>query len=119
MSRRHLPAHTDAHLSAALTAASAEIDSWRRPGSLSTDALAIVRDKCMVLARMLAHQDHALDDVHPIVRDGLAVRDWLRAVAAGRVLLDPEASSGLTGGHPVATTRTLTYSDALWETYAQ
>lgn len=109
--------HTDEHLAQALRAASAEIDSWRRPGSLGPAAAAIVHDKCLALARMLAHQDHPLDAVHPIVRDGVAVRDWLRAVAAGRVLLEPEESSGVVSGHPVASSRKLIYTDTLWGSY--
>lgn len=69
----------DADLQAALDSASAEIDSWLPQGARSAAALAILRDKCLTLARMLLAQDQALDAAHPIVRDALAVRTWLRA----------------------------------------
>lgn len=80
-------AHDDAHLDRALAAATAEIDSWRPPGTLSDAATTILTDKCLTMARMIAQQDAALDETHPIVREALAVRDWLKALAAGRVSL--------------------------------
>lgn len=88
--------HTDAHLAAALHAASAEIDSWRPSGELSTAARAVLAVKCLTLARMIVHQDHDLDATHPIVRDGLAVRDWLKAVAARRVALPSDVTTPAT-----------------------
>ena len=75
----------DADLEQALAAATAEIDSWRPAGALSDAATAILRDRCLILARLVAHQDQALDDAHPIVRDAREVRAWLRALAAGTV----------------------------------
>ncbi|MFZ1574443.1 MAG: hypothetical protein WAT36_04250, partial [Chromatiaceae bacterium] len=75
--------HSDAHLAAALTAASAEIDSWRPAGDLGTAARAVLHDKCLTLARLLVHQDQPLEELHPIVREGLAVRAWLKALANG------------------------------------
>lgn len=80
---------TDADLDAALAAASAEIDSYRQAGTPGAAALAILQDKCLILARMFAHQDQALDDAHPIVRDAKAVRSWLAMLAKGQVVLPP------------------------------
>lgn len=80
-------AHDDAHLERALAAAASELDSWRPAGVLSDAATAVLTDKCLTLARLHAHQDAALDESHPIVREALAVRDWLKALAAGRVVL--------------------------------
>ena len=98
--RDEFAAHADAHLDQALAAASAEIDSWRPPVALGVAATAVLKDKCLTLARMLAHQDQPLEASHPIVREGLAVRAWLKALSAGAVRLpaDPDAAAGGSGG---------------------
>lgn len=99
----------DADLDQALTAASAEIDSWRPLGAVSLAAAAVLKDKCLILARMLIHQDEALGDDHPVVRDGLEVRRWLRALAAGTVQLPID--EGETPVSPRVIERTLVYDD--------
>jgi phage gp36-like protein len=88
----------DGELDLALQAAADEIDSYRPAGELTAAATAILRDKSLTLARMLAHQDAALDLVHPIVRDAQAVRDWLLLLARGVVHLpQADAASGGSG----------------------
>ncbi|WP_295579438.1 hypothetical protein [uncultured Lamprocystis sp.] len=84
---------TDADLSAALESAASEIDRWRPAGLLSAAATAVLRDVSMTLARMLIHQDQALDVAHPIVREALEARAWLRALAAGTVRLPDDATT--------------------------
>jgi phage gp36-like protein len=88
----------DEDLDQGLQAATAEIDSYLPSGPHALAALPILADKCLTLARMLVHQDDALDVSHPIVRDGLAVRAWLVLVARGVVLLpvDPPAAASAT-----------------------
>jgi phage gp36-like protein len=104
---------TDADLNQALVAASAEIDRWRPAGELGADASAVLRDVCLILGRMLAHQDEALGEDHPIVRDAIAARAWLRALAAGSVRLpvDEVAADG-SGGASAAPVRVMVYDDA-------
>lgn len=86
----------DADIDQALSAASAEIDSWRPAGTFSVAAAAIIADKTLTLARMLAHQDSPLDDSHPVVRDAMEVRAWLKALAAGRVSLPADTTAAAT-----------------------
>jgi phage gp36-like protein len=108
----------DTDLAQALVAASAEVDSWLPGGDLSSEDTAVIKDKALTLARMLAHQDSALSVEHPIVRDAKEVRDWLKALAAGRVKLPsyrPEATQG--GSSIAAPTREMVYDTALWSTY--
>lgn len=100
----------DAMLDRALAAASAEIDSWRPPGTPGTAALAVLTDKALTLGRMLVYQNEALDDGHPIVREGLAVRAWLRALAAGTVQL-PIDPVNADSGSVVVPRRTLVFDD--------
>ena len=80
----------DADLDQALTAASDEIDTWRPAGELGTAALAVLAGQCLPLARLHVYGDSALDPSHPIVREALAVRAWLKALAAGQVCLPSE-----------------------------
>ncbi|MEY2686292.1 MAG: hypothetical protein RL375_490 [Pseudomonadota bacterium] len=97
----------DADLEQSLIAASAEIDSWRPASNLVTAAnLAVLRDKALILARMMIHQDQALSDEHPVVRDAQEVRRWLRALAAGTVRLPDEAG---VSGAPAAPIRKMVY----------
>lgn len=100
---------TDGDLTAALAAAGAEIDSYRPAGALSVAATAVLRDKCLTLARMLVHQDEALSEEHPIVRDGKAVRAWLVLLAKRIVLLPADVAADETDPPPVyaAPVRTL------------
>jgi phage gp36-like protein len=98
LDRDEFALHSDAQLGEALAAAGAEIDAWRPPGRLGTAALAVLRHQCLTLARMLAHQDQPLDAVHPIVREGLAVREWLRALAVGKVALPAAADESAPPG---------------------
>ena len=86
----------DAELQQALDAASREIDSYRPAGTLSTAAAGVLTEQCLVLARLLVHNDAALDGSHPIVRDARAVREWLRDLARGTARLpdDTDASAG-------------------------
>jgi phage gp36-like protein len=89
---------SDAELGQALDGASGEIDSWRPQGEPSAAALMVLKDKCLTLARLLAYPDAALDETHPIVREALAVRAWLRALSTGAVQLPSSdvAASGPT-----------------------
>ena len=106
----------DADLDQALTAASTEIDSWRPQGVIGSAAVAILRDKAMTLARMLVYQAQTVDPDHPIVRDAMDVRDWLRRLATGTVHLPTD---GTATAAPAAPTRTMVY-DADWLTdYSQ
>jgi phage gp36-like protein len=88
----------DSELLTALEAATAEIDSYRPAAELSAAGTAVLKEKCLVLARMLVHRDAALEAIHPIVRDARAVRDWLRDLAAGRARLPAGDGSGTSGG---------------------
>jgi len=90
--------YDDADLAQALAGASGEIDSWRPQGELSTAALVVLKDKCLTLARLLVYADAALNETHPIVREALAVRAWLRALSTGAVQLPSSdvAASGPT-----------------------
>ena len=110
--------HSDAHLGQALAAASQEIDSWRPPGALGALDTPILAEKALTLARMLAHQDGPiLDPGHPIVRDGLAVRDWLKALAAGRVRLPggtDQSGQTIASAGAVATGAPARVYDAAW-----
>lgn len=99
----------DVDLDQALTAASAEIDSWRPLGLVSLAAADVLKDKCLILARMVIHQEEALDESHPIVRDAIEVRRWLRALAAGTVQLPGDDESA---GAVRSAARTLVYDDA-------
>lgn len=99
---------TDDDLTQALTAATAEIDSYRPAGALSDAALAILADKCLILARLLINQDQALDDAHPIVRDAKQVRHWLDLVARQIVRL-PRDDTATISAAIAAPTRTMTY----------
>lgn len=108
---------SDADLTQSLTAASAEIDSYRPAGGLSVTAEGVLRDKALTLARMLAHQDQALDDTHPIVRDGLAVRDWLNLLARGIISLPADVTDDVSTSSIAASTRTMTLDSALWGDY--
>lgn len=110
----------DSDLEEALRSASSEIDSWRPAGALSEAALDVLADKAMTLARMLAHKNDPLSTEHPIVRDGMAVRKWLEALASGRVLLPSDTTEPVPDRPTTATNeRTLVFTDDLWETYQQ
>jgi len=98
----------DADLTQALEAASTEIDSWRPQGSVGTAALAVLRDRALTLARMLVYRAQVVDPDHPIVRDAMDVRDWLRRLAAGTVHLPTDATSAAS---PAAHARTMVYGD--------
>lgn len=89
-------ARADTELARALQAASSEIDSYRPAADLTAAALQVLKDKCMTLARMFAHQDAALDESHPIVRDAQRVLDWLLNLSRGVVHLP--AGDGTTSG---------------------
>lgn len=100
----------DADLDQALAAASAEIDRWRPPGDIGAAAMAVLRDVAMTLGRMVAHQDQALSEDHPAIRDAKEARTWLRALAAGTVRLPGNAAIVIS---PVAASqRTMVYDDA-------
>jgi phage gp36-like protein len=99
----------DADLEQALSAASAEIDSWRPAGVVSGAGAVVLSAKCMTLARMLVHQDQALDEAHPIVRDGREVRSWLRALAAGTVRLPADTADAGAAQRVAVIPRELTY----------
>lgn len=86
--------YADADLAQALASASAEIDSWCPQITLGTAALAVLNDKCLTMSRLAVYGDSALDATHPIVRDALAVRDWLKALSRGQVLLPADATAG-------------------------
>lgn len=107
---------SDADLTQSLTAASAEIDSYRPDGALSSAALDVLADKAMTLARMLAHQDQALSDLHPVVRDGLAVRKWLQLLARRVVSLPADPDAGAASTVAVAP-RTMIYTATVWGEY--
>lgn len=108
--RDEFAARDDADLTQALAAASAEVDSWRPPGTPGIAARAILAEKTLTLGRMLVYQDQALDESHPVVRDGLAVRAWLRALAAGAVQLPADAEE--VSSTVVAPTRPLVFGAA-------
>ncbi len=101
---------TDDDLEQALTAASAEIDSYRPAGTLSAAALAILADKCLILARMLLHSDQALGDDYPVVRDAKQVRRWLDLLARQAVRLPVDAATAAPTA-TVAGTRALVYAE--------
>jgi len=96
----------DADLDQALAAASTEIDSWRPQGVVGAAGVAILRDKAMTLARMLVYQAQIVDPDHPIVREAMEVRDWLRRLASGSVHLPTD---GTATAAPAAPTRTMVY----------
>lgn len=108
----------DEELALALTAASSEIDSYRPAGPLSVAAADILREKCLTLARMLAHQDEALDDAHPIVRDAKSVRHWLDLLARKQIELPVDVAPGepAPSGY-AAPVRTLTLGAAFEAAY--
>ena len=88
----------DADLQQALDAATNEIDSYRPAGVPAPEALVVLADKCLMLARMLVNQDQALGAEHPIVRDGNRVLGWLKDLSRGAVHLPTGAGdSGGTG----------------------
>lgn len=107
----------DESLDRALLAASDEIDSWRPPGTLGIAALDVIKDKTLTLGRMLVYQNEALDGSHPIVRDGMAVRAWLRALAAGTVQLPIDATADGITGTVVTHTRSFIYDSAFDSRY--
>jgi phage gp36-like protein len=89
---------TDDALQAALDDASQEIDSYRPAGSLSAEALDVLRLHCIRLARLGMYPDQALDQTHPVLRDALATRRWLVLLAKDDVHLPAgDDSSGGTG----------------------
>ena len=105
----------DADLNQALIAASAEIDRWRPQGDLGAAALDVLRDVAMTLGRMIIHQDQALGDDHPIVREAREARAGLRSLASGTVRLPGNAATIVS---PIAAApRTLVYGDAWMARY--
>lgn len=113
-----LALRADEDLAQALGAASREIDSYLPVTDLSDAARAILQDKCLTLARLLIHQNDALDDAHPIVRDGKEVRAWLKLLARGAVTLPGEAGEPITPAGIAAGTRPLVYDAAFAARYA-
>jgi phage gp36-like protein len=109
----------DADLEQALTSASSEINSWVPGGAaLTPEDITVLTDKALVLARMLAHHDSALSQEHPIVRDAMAVRTWLKALARGAVKLPSDRDTDATGAATIAAgTRSMRYTGNLWDTY--
>jgi hypothetical protein len=101
---------SDEDLAGALTGASSEIDSWRKPGVLGIDALLILKEKCLILARLLANKDQALDSSHPVVRDAQEVRAWLKALLRNPELLPSAENTAV--GTIAAPTIDLVYGDA-------
>ena len=101
----------DADLPQSLAAASAEIDSWRPQGTLGAAAMEVLRDKAMVLARLLIYQAQTIDPEHPIVREATEVRAWLRRLSTGAVHLPTDGIASTTLAAP---TRTMVY-DAAWD----
>jgi phage gp36-like protein len=88
----------DDALQAALDDASQEIDSYRPAGSLSAEALDVLRLHCIRLARLGMYPDQALDETHPVLREARATRRWLGMLASGQVRLPAgDDSSGGTG----------------------
>ena len=77
----------DEDLSPALDAASLEIDSERPPRPVSAAGARVLKEKCLILARLHLYPDQALDDTHPVVREALGVRGWLKRLASGAVVL--------------------------------
>ena len=78
---------TDEVLQAALDAATTEIDSYRPAGELAPEALPVLRHHCQVLGRLNLYRDQALDATHPVVREAIETRRWLRLLAGGQVAL--------------------------------
>lgn len=106
-----LDLYSDEAVQQALDDASAEIDSWRPQGTPSAEGLAVLKGKCMTLARLLVHQDQPLGELHPIVRDGREVRAWLRALASGQVSLPSGDSAAAAAAAPRVSAPTEAFGD--------
>lgn len=78
----------DADVAVALDVAATDIKGYLPPGEYSADALAILADRSLPLARLALYQDEALDQTHQAIRDAETVRTWLRMVARGEVKLE-------------------------------
>jgi len=101
LDRDELAHRDDADLARALERASAEIDSWRPAGDLSTADLAVLKSKVYPLARDLLYHDQALAPEHPVRAEAAAARRWLQALAAGGVRL-PSHTATATEARPAA-----------------
>lgn len=82
---------TNGELDGYLGGASATIDAYIPPGPYGARATVVLKEACMVIARVLVH-DITLDDTHPAIIAYNEKLDWLKKIQTGDASLPTDGN---------------------------